>query len=260
MRLYSSFGFRFGSTPSGSPIGSAGMPSEPDSPRRAHTPMRLFDDGDDEGAADQNYIPNVTRSMEGVDYEGYTNTIGRHLDEDSQNVVIIYKDANRDDKVFLTSITVFDTVGRDMFVYECKTSVPPTALLVNEQDVFPGALVNLRSIGFPMDGFVNMSNGLFQTGIRVYFLRYLNRINRVASHYVLYHDRQDPDFDIASRVHCGPGTGGEVFKLIPLPTPSSFGRRRPKKRTSFGRRVSKSKSKNRASFGRRTSKKSTRRR
>jgi hypothetical protein len=256
--LYSSFGFQFGSTPSGSPIGSAGMPSVHGSPRR------LFDDGDDgddEGAADQNYIPNVTRSMEGVDYEGYTNTIGHHLDEAPQNVAIIYKDANRDDKVFLTSITNFDTVGRDMFVYECKASVPQTALLVNEQDVFPGALVNLRSIGFPVDGFVNMSNGLFQTGTRVYFLRYLNRINRVASHYVVYHDRQDPDFDIASRVHCGPGTGGEVFELIPLSTPSSFGRRRrPKKRTSFGRRVSKSKSKKRASFGRRTSQKANRRR
>jgi hypothetical protein len=214
----------------------------------------------------------ITENEQGYDgFYLHEATIKEHLDEDAENIVIVWTNtAGGTYRVALTSMHVIRGINTALFYYECKPSVSTAALAVQRHQVYDAPLINASKIGVPFNAYIDISVGGIRDGVRIYFMRYVGMIDRLASHYIVTHSHGD--VNAFSEVHCQPNSGGGRYYLVPATlTASSFGRSprrrrrssKSKKRASFGRRASKSKSKSkkRASFGRRASKsKSTRRR
>ncbi len=178
--------------------------------------------------------------------------IREHLAEDpADNITLLWKIEHGHAAINFKR-SYFTRNGENGFtVYQCRPGVNPNMFpfQYNMTHVFNKPYIDLSRVGVPIGGFLEKKTPLFRPAHQIYLLKKKPVIGPVAAYSVV--QDQNPG------VHCQEGSGGHVYKLVPvnLGVGAAFGRRRSKPRrrrsSSFGRRRSKPRRRRSSSFGRR---------
>ena len=158
-----------------------------------------------------------------ITMDKFNGTIEEHIDEDINNVVIVYqkkKEGKLVDEYFLTNRNTIEATynNNENTVYPCKKT-SSIALIPKEENIIDKPFFDLQKLGFveANQQYCDMKQYDDNKNNQLFAIVNLDKkYPSFVSHYVRY----DPNVDVVSEQHCQAGQDGSVCKLI-VATPSA---------------------------------------